>query len=167
VRCVVESSPLGTGGALVLARGEIRGPSFLALNGDTLFPVNLREMVAVQQRSGGVGTLALSRVDDGSDYGQVELSEDGRILNFLEKGTRSTVGLVSGGLYLLTTAIFDYAPTGHSLSLEREVFPAVLSSGARLNGYVASVSHYDIGTPERYAGAAAAIKAWKGSERGR
>lgn len=44
IKCIVEKKPLGTGGALFLAK-NILTKKFLVINGDTIFNVNLNEIM--------------------------------------------------------------------------------------------------------------------------
>jgi mannose-1-phosphate guanylyltransferase len=47
-------------------------------------------------------------------------------------------------------AIIDRIPRGREVSVEREVFPALLSDGVRVCGYVDSSYWRDMGTPEDF-----------------
>ena len=46
-KCVIEISPLKTGGAIKLALTEVHGDDVLVMNGDTLFKVGLKELEAL------------------------------------------------------------------------------------------------------------------------
>ena len=77
---VVEPSPLGTGGALVLAAAKLRSSEpALLLNGDTYFDVDLSALAAHAERHDADWCLALFRHDDAARYMGVALSADGRI----------------------------------------------------------------------------------------
>jgi NDP-sugar pyrophosphorylase family protein len=84
----LEQTALGTGGALRQASAGLDEP-FFALNGDTLFRVDLPALWEQHTRMGGLATVALLRVADGvaagSARGCVRLAEDGHILAFDEK----------------------------------------------------------------------------------
>ena len=60
VRVMREPVPLGTAGALTVAR-EALDPRFLLMNGDAFFDINLRALEQVSQRSGATATLALGQ----------------------------------------------------------------------------------------------------------
>lgn len=51
---------------------------------------------------------------------------------------------------MFNRAIIDRIPTGREVSVEREVFPVLLSEGVRVCGYVDSTYWRDMGTPEDF-----------------
>jgi mannose-1-phosphate guanylyltransferase len=164
LRYVEEPEPLGTGGALKYA-GELLDERFFMLNGDVLTDIDLSAQLAAHERTGARGTLALIEVDDPSAYGLVRCDPDGAVLEFVEKpgaeqpapagvatGDAPSVipgGMINAGAYILQREVLDgMAAAGTNISIERELFPTLVSDG--LYGYVASGYWLDIGTPERY-----------------
>jgi mannose-1-phosphate guanylyltransferase len=146
---VEEPEPLGTGGALRHAL-ELLDERFLVCNGDVLTDIDLRAQLDQHLRTGAVATLALIGVEDPSAYGLVRCDAAGAVLEFVEKprdrGAREP--LISAGAYVLERGVVEDIAPGRPVSLEQEVWPALI--GAGLYGYVASGYWLDIGTPERY-----------------
>lgn len=155
IHYAVEETPLGTGGALKNAGQFITGP-FLLLNGDSFFDMNLEAMIRFHQTAklkaeSFVGTMALTEVPDRSHYGTVELGVGHSITAFKEKSPEEKgPGLINAGIYLLEQEVLAQIPSGSKLSLEREVFPALLNEGFNLAGYSAKGYFVDIGTPEGF-----------------
>ena len=153
LRYVTEPEPRGTAGALKYA-AELLDDRFLLLNGDVLTDVHLALQLRQHDETGAVGTLALVPVDDPSAYGLVLLDEDRSVRGFLEKpGPDELAGvsdyLISAGIYVLERAVLDRIPPDRNVSIEREVWPALVGGG--LYGPVARDAYWmDIGTPERY-----------------
>jgi mannose-1-phosphate guanylyltransferase len=149
LRYVEERDPLGTGGALRHA-GELLEERFLVCNGDVLTDIDLRAQLAQHERTGAVATLALIAVPDASAYGLVRCDEHGAVREFIEKPPEHLGGeqLVSAGAYVLERRVLDLIAPGRPVSIEREVWPALV--GAGLYGHVARGYWLDIGTPERY-----------------
>jgi mannose-1-phosphate guanylyltransferase len=150
IRYVEEPTPLGTGGALRFA-GDLLGERFLMLNGDVLTDIDLTAQLAQHERTGARATLALIEVEDPSAYGLVTLHNDRSVSEFLEKPSADEAGthLINAGAYVLEHSVLDeMAPPGTNISIERDVFPALVGRG--LYGYVADGYWLDIGTPERY-----------------
>ncbi len=88
-----EQAALGTAGALRQASLSL-GEAFFALNGDTLFRVDLAALWEQHIRVGGLATVALLRVAESGSAslrGCVRLSEDGHILAFDEKPAQAQV----------------------------------------------------------------------------
>jgi NDP-sugar pyrophosphorylase family protein len=52
------------------------------------------------------------------------------------------------GLYILESKIFEYIPPDRPVSLEREIFPKVISSGEKLYGFKTESNYLDIGDLE-------------------
>ncbi len=145
-----EPRPLGTGGALKFAE-DLLDERFLMLNGDVLSDIDLTAQLAQHERTGAQATLALIGVEDPSAYGVVRQDADGSVREFIEKPRPGQIdtNLISAGAYVLEREILELmGPAGTNISIEREVFPALI--GNRLFGYAATGYWLDIGTPERY-----------------
>jgi len=144
-----EPSPLGTAGAVKLARQYLRHePEFLAMNGDSFLEIDFQHLIEFHRAHAGVASMAVLRVPDASRYGTVQVGADGRVIGFAEKTGKSSPGLINAGVYVFNRALFDHIPEGPS-SLERDVFPRLLDHGMyalELHGMF-----IDIGTPEDYA----------------
>jgi mannose-1-phosphate guanylyltransferase len=151
LRYVEEPDPRGTAGALKFAE-DLLDERFLMLNGDVLTDLDLTEQLAQHEQTGAVGTLALVPVPDPSSYGLVKLKEGGAVEDFLEKPSGDTVldtNLISAGAYVLERAVLDMIAPDKNVSIEREVWPALVDNG--LFGFVDDDAYWiDVGTPERY-----------------
>jgi mannose-1-phosphate guanylyltransferase len=150
LRYVEEPTPLGTGGALKYAE-DLLADRFFMLNGDLLTDLDLTAQLAQHERTGARATLALIAVEDPSAYGLVRCGDDLAVREFVEKPSPDEIdtNLVNAGAYILERDVLNVmAPAGTRISIEREVFPALVGHG--LYGYEASGYWMDIGTPERY-----------------
>lgn len=144
VEWVVEDQPLGTAGALALARTALRGDPVLVMNGDTWLAADFGLFLRGHQDSGRDATLLCVAVPDVGRYGAVEIGPGGAVGAFCEKGG-SGPGWINGGAMLLSRALLDRLPD-HG-SLERDVL-AHLPAG-RLGAHAdAGARFIDIGTPE-------------------
>jgi mannose-1-phosphate guanylyltransferase len=150
LRYVEEPTPLGTGGALKYAE-DLLDERFLMLNGDVLTDMDLTAQLRQHEQTGARATLALIGVDDPSAYGLVRRDSSHAVTQFVEKPSPDEVdtNLINAGAYILERDVLDgMAPAGTKISIEREVFPALVGNG--LFAYEASGYWMDIGTPERY-----------------
>jgi mannose-1-phosphate guanylyltransferase len=150
LRYLREPRPLGTGGALKFAE-DLLDERFFMLNGDVLTDIDLTAQLAQHERTGARATLALIGVEDPSAYGLVRCNDDLSVREFLEKPSEDQIdtNLINAGAYVLERSVLHtMAPAGTTISIEREVFPALVGRG--LNGHVASGYWLDIGTPQRY-----------------
>ena len=109
-----EQELLGTAGGVRNVRDFFGDETFLIISGDALTDIDLAALWARHKEAGGIGTLALKRVDDPSQLGVVILGEDGRIQGFPgeARSRRGAVGprqlrhlrLRAGDLRLLSRA---------------------------------------------------------------
>jgi D-glycero-alpha-D-manno-heptose 1-phosphate guanylyltransferase len=143
-----ELSPLGTGGALRLALPFFKSESVLVLNGDSFCDTNLEAFWNWHCARRAEATLLLTEVPDTSRFGQVEVSAEGRVIAFEEKGRNGGPGWINAGIYLLKHPLLESIPANRAVSLEREIFPTWIGRG--LYGYRATGRFIDIGTPESY-----------------
>jgi mannose-1-phosphate guanylyltransferase len=150
LRYVEEPEPLGTGGALKFAE-DLLDERFFMLNGDVLTDMDLTAQLDQHERTGARATLALMAVEDPSAYGLVRRAADHSVTEFLEKPSADEIdtNLINAGAYILERSVLaGMPPAGTQVSIEREVFPALVGDG--LYGYEATGYWLDIGTPERY-----------------
>jgi len=131
-----EPELLGTAGALAKAKGHFQRKPFFVWYGDNLSHCELDRMWELHCRQGGVGTVALHQRDDVLQCGIVSIDDSDRITRFVEKPAPDQVfsNWVSAGIMLFEPNILRFIRPGFS-DFGRDVFPAVLNSGLRLNGY--------------------------------
>jgi NDP-sugar pyrophosphorylase family protein len=153
-----EPEPLGTAGVLRLYKEWLNEP-FLMCNADELKDVNLHAMYEQHVKSGAWASDALTRVEDPSQYGVVELTESNKIVRFVEKPKREEApsNLINAGLYIIDPAVVNMVPQGFCM-IEKDIFPKLAEQG-KLRGFVFEGQWYDTGTPERYSGAE---NGWRG-----
>lgn len=152
VRYAVEPEPLDTAGAIRFAaiEGGVAG-RFVAVNGDVLTDLDVADLWARHEAFGGAATIALTPVEDPSRYGVVPLDEQGRVEAFIEKPEPGTApsNWINAGTYVLEPEVLDRIPSGRKVSIEREVFPALVEEGS-LYGVQSTAYWIDAGTPEAY-----------------
>ncbi|HEX2043690.1 MAG TPA: NDP-sugar synthase [Acidimicrobiales bacterium] len=147
---VIETEPLGTGGAVgFAARTAGIDERFVAVNGDVLTDLDLGALVDFHAQRGAEATLALTPVDDASPFGLVATEDDGRVCAFVEKPATAQPGVVNAGMYVFEPSVVDRIPKDRPVSIERETFPAICAEG-RLYAMVSSSYFADTGTPERF-----------------
>lgn len=160
-----EEQPLGTAGAVKNAERSLRdAPAFIVMNGDSFLEVDFAGLLDFHQSHSATVTLAVTRVDDTSRYGTVRVDSTGRVKGFAEKTNQAVPGLINGGVYVFSQAVFQYLPMGPA-SLEKDVFPALIESGV-----YAREQHgifIDIGTPVDYARAQELSDSLKAAAKGR
>lgn len=153
----IETEPLGTGGAIALAKAHL-DESFLVLNGDTIFDIDHQVLaMTLKKVPGAVASVALRHVDDTSRYGRVVLDGE-RVRSFSEK-TASGPGWINGGIYCLKREALGLLPKSPA-SVERDLFPRLAQNG-QLAGHAFDGYFIDIGLPDTLARAQTELPAWR------
>jgi NDP-sugar pyrophosphorylase family protein len=145
---IEEEEPMGTAGPLNLLRGQLND-TFILMNGDELKDIDLEDMFEFHKKNKSTATLALTTVEDPSNYG-VAVMNGNKVMTFIEKPSKQNAPskLISAGLYILEPEVLKIIPEGFSM-IENDVFPK-LAMNEKLLGYVFSGQWYDTGTPERF-----------------
>ncbi len=148
----VEPEPLDTAGAIRFAALDAGiDERFVVLNGDVITDLDLGALIDFHDAHGGEGTIALHRVEDPSAFGVVPTDDEGRVLAFVEKPPRdeAPTDLINAGTYVLEPSVLDRIEGGRKVSIEREVFPAMVDDRSLFavdgRGY-----WIDTGTPAKY-----------------
>ena len=142
----VEPQPLGTGGAIRFAAGDV-DETFVVCNGDVLTDLDLSAQVRMHRERGARTTLAVHEVADAAAYGLVESDGDGRVRRFVEKGAAGP-GTINAGSYVMEPDVLELIEPGRAVSVEHEVFPRLIGDG--LFARADAGRWRDIGTPRSY-----------------
>ncbi|QAT17003.1 D-glycero-D-manno-heptose 1-phosphate guanosyltransferase [Candidatus Velamenicoccus archaeovorus] len=142
-----EETPLGTGGALKLAENKISG-NFILMNGDTLFPLELHELVDFFYRQDRMGAIAVSKDPSCRPAFNITTNEDGLVKAYHKKLPSSGASYASGGVGVFKHDLLQTIPAGRPCSLEEDVYD-ILIRNHDLAAYVAQGPFYDMGTQER------------------
>ncbi len=84
MKSLAKKKPLGTGGAIKLACEKVKQQNIIICNGDTLFKIDLQELINFHKAKNADCTLCLKPMENFDRYGVVELDENGLILSFKE-----------------------------------------------------------------------------------
>jgi mannose-1-phosphate guanylyltransferase len=148
---VVEETPLGTAGAVKNVENLIDG-TFLVLNGDIFTKLDISKMLLFHKKMNSMVTLFLTQVNDPSQFGVIEMEENGYIQKFIEKPQQGETGSnwINGGIYIVEPEVLQFAPTNEFYMFERGLFPALLKAGVPMYGYRDNSYWIDLGTPYNY-----------------
>lgn len=140
-----EKEPLGTAGG-VKKVAEFLDDTFLVGSGDVLADVDVEALYRYHKEMGGKATMALTRVEDPSEFGVAVLDDAGRIEQFVEKPKREEAisNLVNAGIYVLEPDVLNLIPEGKEYDFSRDLFPKLLED---IYGFELSGLWIDIGRP--------------------
>ena len=144
----VEKEPLGTGGAIRNAAELLgRDEPIVIFNGDVLSRHSIADQIAFHIEKQADVTLHLIDVEDARAFGCVPTDAEGRVSAFLEKMDNPVTNSINAGCYVFSPSVVDQIPLGKVVSIERETFPALVSSGRPVFGYKEQSYWLDVGTP--------------------
>ena len=145
----VEKEPLGTGGAIRNAANFLTGYGEIVIfNGDVLSSHNLAKQIAWHKQMNAAATLHLTPVADARAFGSVPTDANGRVTAFLEKMENPPTNNINAGCYVFDSKVIYEIPENKVVSVEHETFPALISSGKLVLGYIEKSYWLDIGTPK-------------------
>ena len=149
---VVEPEPLDTAGAIrFAARDAGLRDTFLVANGDVLTDLDITGLIDFHHRAGAEATIALTPVDDPSRFGVVTTDRSGRVTDFVEKPPpgQAPTNMINAGTYVLEQSVLHRIQPDRKVSVEREVFPAMVAEGTLFA--MGSDSYWlDVGLPDSY-----------------
>ena len=149
---VIEESPLGTGGGLLLAVEKVsKSEPFLLLNGDTYFAVDLEALIEFSLTNNADWCFSLFRTHEEGRYMGMDISPQGFITS-LKSVTAHSGRLANGGVYWIQPSALQqikFLP-GDKCSLEEDIFPTAFGLGQRMMGIEFPGPFIDIGVPIDY-----------------
>ncbi len=146
--CRLESEPKGTAGGFLHAISGIEPVpgAWLVCNGDSLVLADLAPFFERLFAENLDACILAVRMTDASRYGTVEPDADGLLRAFHEK--RAGAGLINAGVYIFRPETVARFPKAQFLGFEKDVFPSLIETGARIGVHVVDAPFIDIGVPE-------------------
>jgi dTDP-glucose pyrophosphorylase len=143
----IQEGELGTAGSVRQALELIGDDEFLVVASDILFHDDLSAGEGFHHDRRSIATIALTEVEDPSQFGAVETDREGRVLRFVEKPASSSgPQLVNAGIYFLDRKVLQKLPAGMPADFGRDVFPALVRDHAPVFGFRLPGYWRDIGT---------------------
>ena len=158
VQCVREHFPCGTaGGFLNTVRNQaVPMDGYLVINGDSLVLSDAGLLFDTASRYAWDAALFGLKVPDARRYGVLDVDAECLLKGFKEKGVSS--GFINAGIYWFSRNCLTRFPDLHPLSFEYDVFPSLISGGARVGVVTVEAPFIDIGTPESMMDAGAFVE---------
>jgi mannose-1-phosphate guanylyltransferase len=160
-----EPTILGTGGGPRAVRGWFGDEPLLLVNGDVLFDLDLRRLLAVHRASGARATLALRPNRVPYAYSPVVSDRRGRILSIAGRpGAAHGAVSMFASVHVLDPALLERLPEGVSDSV-LDLYLPLLAEGAHLQGVPSRGAWYDFGRPRLYRDAQLRLLPGRGRDR--
>ncbi|NJD99115.1 NDP-sugar synthase [Thermococcus sp. LS1] len=146
-----ENVKLGTAGATKKVVKHI-DKTFFVVSSDVLMNLDLKALYDYHIRKKGLTTIALSKVEDPTQYGIAIIDHNGRILRFKEKPKPEEAfsDLVNSGIYVFEPEAFDLVPKEKNFDFSKDLFPRMLENDLPLYGFPFREYWNDVGRPSSY-----------------
>jgi mannose-1-phosphate guanylyltransferase len=147
-----ESELLGTAGGLKKAERYFQGETFVMVNSDGLYEIDLADPVSFHKACGALATMVLRGKPSDDAYGTVTVDQQGRILDIAGKGEtrRQDRGHTFTGLHVFEPEILSWIPPKRFSEINREIYPRLMREGRSVQGFVTDTFWTEIGTPQTY-----------------
>jgi mannose-1-phosphate guanylyltransferase/phosphomannomutase len=151
IRYECEQQLWGDAGSVKRMAGGL-GETLLVIGGDALCDTDLGELMRFHRERGGLVTISLYAVADPSEYGVVEVEENGLVTRFLEKPKASEVfsRTANMGMYVLEPEALEHVPEGRVYGFGKDLLPLLLREGKPIYGHVSRRAWRDIGSLPEY-----------------
>ena len=142
----IETTPLGTGGAIRQASRHCTGSHYFVFNGDSYLDVDVPLVEAWWQQHRAPIIVARAVLDT-ARYGRLEVKGD-QVTAFTAQGIQGP-GLINAGCYIFNIDQLSDRPFAQAFSIETDYFPDEVKK-SRFDSLVTEGQFIDIGVPEDY-----------------
>ena len=149
---VIEKTPMGTGGGLLLANQRLASTMpFLLLNGDTYFAVEANKLCDFADQVDADWCFALFQTSEHGRYLGMDVDSRGEI-HSLRSSNQAGECFANGGVYRVHPRCLNAlnVNVGGRISLEDEIFPSLISQRKKVFGLAFNSNFIDIGIPDDY-----------------
>jgi dTDP-glucose pyrophosphorylase/predicted transcriptional regulator len=140
-----EQEPLGTAGALQLAKDRLR-ETFIVSNCDVIIDVDFDKLLEYHHKNKNSATIVGVVKHLQIPYGVIEV-KDSKVAQMIEKPEYDFV--INSGVYVLEPDLLDLIPEGQPINMPDLLLKAK-GNGSKIGVYPVSTKWFDIGQWEEY-----------------
>jgi D,D-heptose 1,7-bisphosphate phosphatase len=163
IQYIVEDIPRGTAGALIDALPEL-DDQFLVIYGDTFFELDLSSIWRFHEDQSADATIFLHPNDHPHDSDLVEVDKRSLVqkIHPYPHDAQWRPNLVNAAVYMFNKSSLENVNLiSDKPDIAKDLFPLMLESKKRLNGYISTEYIKDMGTPKRLSTVERDIKSGK------
>jgi len=148
---VIEEVFYGTAGSVKNAIGDCN-ETVLLLNSNAFFEFDLCKAKNRHISNDNDVTIICKSVDDPREYGVVNVDENNRITEFIEKPGWSEAysDIVNCGIYFLEPSVLKRIPENKVCDLKKDLFPQLLSENFKFQAFICDDYWCEIETLENF-----------------
>jgi len=147
-----EPQILGTAGGVKKAEKHFTDGTFIMVNSDSLYEVDLTGPVAHHKEKGAVATMVLREASSKDRYGRVIIDKAGRVkeIQGREILREETEGYIFTGIHVFEPEVFRYIPPGRFYEINQTVYPRLIREGRVVQGFVSDDFWVEVGNHKAY-----------------
>ena len=145
-----EKQILGTGGGVRRAQGMLGAGTFILMNGDMIFDLDLAAALAAHRKTGAAATMVLAPYPRGATYGAVEVDAQMNVRRIAGRGAQSDPSLSKlhfTGVHVLEPELIARLPAEGESDINRTAYVRAIHDGARVHGFLQQGYWGDLGAP--------------------
>ncbi|HXL40414.1 MAG TPA: nucleotidyltransferase family protein [Myxococcales bacterium] len=145
-----EKQILGTGGGVRRAQAMLGAGTFLLMNGDMIFDLDLAAALAAHRKAGAAATMVLAPYPRGATYGAVEVDAQMNVRRVAGRGAQPDPSLSKlhfTGVHVLEPELIARLPAEGESDINRTAYVRAIHDGARVHGFLQRGYWGDLGAP--------------------
>ena len=145
IKVIKEKKKLGTSGSIKNIYNKLDS-SFVVVNGDTLFDINIRDLVVNAKKS--KANCFVSLIKSNNHYGKFsyKINKNYKVTNYIKSNSKNI--FVSGGIYYFKKNVFSKLKKGPS-ELDADILQNLFKK-KKLYAKIYKKKFIDIGTPKDF-----------------
>ena len=145
-----EKQILGTGGGVRRAQAMLGAGTFILMNGDMIFDLDLAAALAAHRKAGAAATMVLAPYPRGATYGAVEVDAQMNVRRVAGRGAQPDPSLSKlhfTGVHVLEPELIARLPAEGESDINRTAYVRAIHDGARVHGFLQQGYWGDLGAP--------------------
>jgi mannose-1-phosphate guanylyltransferase len=145
-----EKQILGTGGGVRRAQAMLGAGTFILMNGDMIFDLDLAAALEAHRKGGAAATMVLAPYPRGATYGAVEVDAQMNVRRVAGRGAQPDPSLSKlhfTGVHVLEPELVARLPAEGESDINRTAYVRAIHDGARVHGFLQHGYWGDLGAP--------------------
>ena len=147
-----EANILGTAGGLKKVERHFKDRTFLMVNSDSLFEIDLAGPLAHHVGESAVATMVLRQRSSEDLYKGIRIDQEGCIIGIGDWGQSEGAGedYVFTGVHLFEPEVLRWIPSHRHADINGMVYPRLIQEGLSVRGFVTDAFWAEVGSHETY-----------------
>jgi mannose-1-phosphate guanylyltransferase len=141
---------LGTGGGVKRAQAMLGKETFLVMNGDMIFDLDLPAAIDAHRKAQATATMVLAPYPRGATYGAVEVDKDFNVRRIAGRGAPVEPGFTKmhfTGVHVLEPGLLSRLPADGESDINRTAYVRLIHENAKVHGFLQRGYWGDLGAP--------------------